>query len=114
MHLNTDTEGASIQLSESPVKGDAKRKKGVTGGAGLGALSKLGKRSRETGMQVALCQTQLILKISKSVVTHVLRLFRLRRRRRPTLSNWMTAPLLKWLRVMKWSLQVKLFQELEF
>ena len=53
MHLNTDTEGASIQLSESPVKGDAKRKKGVTGGAGLGALSKLGKRSRETGMQVA-------------------------------------------------------------
>jgi len=52
MHLNTDTEGASIQLSESPVKGDAKRKKGVTGGAGLGALSKLGKRSRETGMQV--------------------------------------------------------------
>ena len=61
MHLNTDTEGASIQLSESPVKGDAKRKKGVTGGAGLGALSKLGKRSRETGMQVALCQTQIIL-----------------------------------------------------
>ena len=53
MHLNTDTEGASIELSESPVKGDAKRKKGVTGGAGLGALSKLGKRSRETGMQVA-------------------------------------------------------------
>ena len=52
MHLNTDTEGASIQLSESPVKGDVKRKKGVTGGAGLGALSKLGKRSRETGMQV--------------------------------------------------------------
>merc|ERR550519_3346666 len=52
MHLNTETEGASIQLSESPVKGDAKRKKGVTGGAGLGALSKLGKRSRETGMQV--------------------------------------------------------------
>ena len=65
MHLNTDTEGASIQLSESPVKGDAKRKKGVTGGAGLGALSKLGKRSRETGMQVALCQTQLILKICR-------------------------------------------------
>ena len=61
MHLNTDTEGASIELSESPVKGDAKRKKGVTGGAGLGSLSKLGKRSRDTGMQVALCQTQIIL-----------------------------------------------------
>ena len=45
------TEGHS-QLSEIPVKGDVKRKKGVTGGAGLGALSKLGKRSRETGMQV--------------------------------------------------------------
>ena len=67
MHLNTDTEGASIQLSESPVKGDAKRKKGVTGGAGLGALSKLGKRSRETGMQVALLKTHDILKFPSNV-----------------------------------------------
>ena len=54
MHLNTDTEGASIELGESPIKADAKRKKGVTGGAGLSNLSKLGKRGRETGMQVAL------------------------------------------------------------
>ena len=52
MHLNTDTEGASIELGESPIKADAKRKKGVTGGAGLSNLSKLGKRGRETGMQV--------------------------------------------------------------
>merc|ERR1711994_260415 len=52
MHLNTDTEGASIELGESPIKADAKRKKGVTGGAGPSNLSKLGKRGRETGMQV--------------------------------------------------------------
>ena len=67
MHLNTDTEGAtSIQLSESPVKGDAKRKKGVTGGAGLGALSKLGKRSRETGMQVDFFSCKISIKRSSS------------------------------------------------
>merc|ERR1719319_1865653 len=54
MHLNTDTEGASAQLAESPMKLEGKRKKGVSGGlGGLGGLTRGAKRPREVGgMQV--------------------------------------------------------------